>query len=267
MNPPPVMNAIADELLARGACAVWLAGSYARGDAGRYSDIDLGAIYEERPAEKGPRLQRRDGHLVSVAWVTAEQTRASFRDPAQLGAAVPGWRRAVLVRDPGGMGAALQEEAIHWDWDRDLEAACDAWVGAEVEFYAEYAQKIGGCLDRHNPLAAAAHRSLLATRLPLVLSVHRRLLYGGENALLACLADAVGEPWASTQAAALGLGGEDLEASCAAALRLYALAAAEAGPLLDERQRAIIEPAAAGDASTSSGSSSDSPTCGARDHG
>lgn len=245
MSRPAIVNVIADELLSRGARAVWLAGSYARGDAGPHSDIDLGAIYEERPAAMGPRLQRREGHLVSVAWVTAEQTRASFRDPAQLGAAVPGWRHAVLLRDPDGNGAALQEEAIRWEWDEDLEAVCDAWVAAEVEFYAEYAQKIQGCLDRHNRLAAAAHRSLLATRLPLILSVHRRLLYGGENSLLACVSDAAGETWASTQAAALGLEGEDLETSCAAALRLYALAAAEAAPLLDGRQRAIIEPAAA----------------------
>lgn len=79
MNIPVVTELVADELRARGACAVWLAGSYARGEADRYSDLDLGAVFEEQPAEMGPRLERRDGYLISVVWVTAEQTRASFR--------------------------------------------------------------------------------------------------------------------------------------------------------------------------------------------
>ena len=100
----------------RALTAVWLAGSHARADAVSHSDIDIGVIAE--PGD-GPayRLDRRDGHLLSVAWTTAEATRASFDDPAVLGAAVPGWRGAVLLHDPEGIAAALQREAQAWDWE------------------------------------------------------------------------------------------------------------------------------------------------------
>ena len=55
------------------------------------------------------------------------------------------------------------------------------------------------------------------------------------------VADAMGEGWSRTQAAALGLGGESLERTCGAALGLYGLAAEEVAPLLDGRQRAVVE--------------------------
>lgn len=238
---PDIANQVAGELMARGACAVWLAGSYARGDADRHSDIDIGALFQKRPEQPGPRLARRNGYLVSVVWVTAEQTRASFRAPFLLGAAVPGWRRAVILRDPDHSAAALRDEALRWSWDAEIEASCDVWVASQIESLAEYAQKLQGCIDRGKLSAAAAHRSLLATRLPLVLAVHRRLLHDGENDVLGRVAEAVGEPWATEQPAALGLRGESLARSCMAALRLYAIAAAETAAVLDERQRAIVE--------------------------
>ncbi|HET6615323.1 MAG TPA: hypothetical protein VFH62_05505, partial [Dehalococcoidia bacterium] len=55
------------------------------------------------------------------------------------------------------------------------------------------------------------------------------------------VAGAMGEPWASTQRAALSLDGESHEDSARAALRLYALAAAEVRPLLSPRQRQVVD--------------------------
>lgn len=43
------------------------------------------------------------------------------------------------------------------------------------------------------------------------------------------------------QSAVLGLGGESLKRTCAAALRLYGLAAEEVAPLPDGRQVAVME--------------------------
>jgi hypothetical protein len=50
----------------------------------------------------------------------------------------------------------------------------------------------------------------------------------------------MGEEWREAQFIALGLGGEAFEEGCAAALKMYGLAAAEASRLLDERQRRVV---------------------------
>jgi hypothetical protein len=237
-------RAIAGELMREPrALAVWLAGSHARGDAGPYSDLDLGVLAEEAGAGPGYRLSRRDGVLVSVSWGTAERTRASFDDPAVLGAAVPGWRNAVILADPDGVAAALRGVAASWRWTDSREAICNDWVAEQVTGYAEEVQKLLNARERGARPTEAVQRSVLALRLPWIMSVHRRLLYDSENGLWSMVAETIGEPWASTQACALGTSGERFEASSHAALRLYVLAASDARRLLDERQRAVVEPA------------------------
>jgi hypothetical protein len=88
---------------------------------------------------------------------------------------------------------------------------------------------------------ASVQRSLLALRLAPVMALKRRLLYNSENQLWNILARELGAAWTEAQSDALGLGGESVEASCTAALRLFALAADEVRPLLDERQLAVVE--------------------------
>ena len=242
-----VARAVAAELAAEGAHAVWLAGSHARADAVSHaradavshSDIDIGVIAE--PGD-GPayRLDRRDGHLLSVAWTTAEATRASFDDPAVLGAAVPGWRGAVLLHDPEGIAAALQREAQAWDWER-LGDRPHRWVGEQVTGYAEEVHKLVAAMEAGDGWGAAVQRSALALRLAPILSVHHRILYDSEHSLWSLVSEAMGRRWADLQASALAARGEGLAESASAALRLYALAVAEVRPLLDERQSNVVE--------------------------
>ena len=71
------------------------------------------------------------------------------------------------------------------------------------------------------------------------------MLYETENDMWDIVAAAMGAEWTSAQRAALSTNGETLDTSCRAALRLYALAAAEARPLLDRRQRAVVDDAVA----------------------
>lgn len=221
------------------ARAAWLAGSHARGEAGEHSDIDLGLL-ADAGAGPGYRLERRDGYLLSIAWTTVDASRASFDDPALLGAAVAGWRRAVIIRDPDGIAAELKQGALEWDWARAGDRA-DRWVAEQVTGYAEEVHKLVAAVERADGWTTAAQRSVLALRLPVVLSVHLRLLYDSENVLYRLVAEAQGEPWAGTQATAL-VTSEQASASDGwkAALRLYALAADQASTLLDARQEAVV---------------------------
>lgn len=228
-----------DGLVQRGAEVVWLAGSHARGEATRHSDVDLGVI-AKRGAGPGYRLERADGLLLSISWTTAEDTRRSFSNPALLGAAVPGWRRAVLVYDPSSIGAELRDEARRFDWST-VAKECDRWAAEQVTGYGEEVHKLASAIERRDRLAVAVQRNVLAMRLAFVLSVRRRILYDSENALWSLVTKEMGEPWASEQAAALALSAEPLEVSSRAALRLYVIAASEVASLLDARQRLVVD--------------------------
>ena len=222
--------------MACGARAVTLHGSHARGDAHAHSDIDIVAI-GDGPAYE---LSHRRGHLVSVSWYSRAKITRIFGDPALVGSAIPGWREAVILTDPDGVAASLKRHAERWSWD-GMGAACDRWVADEFTGWAEEVHKLAAMLDRNERLGASVQRSVLAIRLAPIVAVHRRILYGSENRLWDLVAGAMGEPWASTQRAALSLDGESHEDSALAALRLYALAADEVRPLLSHRQRQVVD--------------------------
>ncbi len=242
MREPPVTRAkaiaerVARSLADQGARAVALVGSYARGDATAESDVDLAVIGD------GPhyRLELHDGLLVSLGWATAEEQRRRLYDPAYLGTHVPGWRTAIAVYDPEALAAATRQEARDWVWGQ-VEDRCDQWVAESFTGYAEEMQKLAASIKDGERATASVQRSLLALRLAPVMALKRRLLYNSENQLWNILARELGAAWTEAQSDALGLGGESVEASCTAALRLFALAADEVRPLLDERQLAVVE--------------------------
>lgn len=82
---------------------------------------------------------------------------------------------------------------------------------------------------------------MLATRLAIVLSVHRRILYDTEKVLWDLVAAAEGARWREAQSAAFALAGESPDEAAAAALTLYLSASEAADELLDARQRAVVE--------------------------
>lgn len=230
-----VARELARELPAEGAKAVVLFGSWARGDAYPESDLDIGAL------GPGPayRLERRRGFLVSVSWRTPVGWRREFRDPASVGGAIPGWRRAKILHDPRGIAAKLKAEARAWSWAR-LGKRPDAWVAEELTGWAEEVHRLIGGLSLGRVQAAAVQRSVLALRLATVLAVRHRILYDSENRLWDLVAAEMGPRWRRAQAKALGVRRVGFLEGCDAALELFALAAEDVEPLLDHRQRAVV---------------------------
>ena len=227
---------LAERLAEQGARAVVLVGSHARGEASIDSDLDLAVVGE------GPhyRLEAIDDVLVSVGWATEAAQRRRLYEPEYLGTHVPGWREAVVLRDPDDVAASIKREASEWSWER-VENDLGEWVAESVTGHAEEALKLSASLRARRETAAAVQRSLLALRLPAILALRLRILYGSENELCDRVGEALGPAWRDAQSAALGLEGESFEAGCKAALRLFALAVGEVGPLLDDRQRGVVE--------------------------
>ncbi len=225
----------------RGATGVVLTGSHARGEATGRSDLDLVIVGE------GPSYLLRvcDDVLVSESWATEDGHRAEFSHPSEVGSSIPGWRHAHILHDADGAAGRLKEVAQSWRWE-DLGDRADAWVAEALVGFAEEVQKLVASLELGRRLSAAAQRDVLALRLTRVLAVHHRLLYGTENVLWEQIVERMGEEWRQAQAVAFGVDGESLETSCAAALRLFELAADCVAPLLDERQAAVVRHARGG---------------------
>ena len=113
-------------------------------------------------------------------------------------------------------------------------------MAEEITAFAEEIHKLVAALRTEHRATAAVQRSVLALYPAHILAVHRRILYGSENRLWDLVSDAMGEGWREAQSAALGLDGENLEQTCAAAMRLYGIAAEEVAHLLDERQKEVV---------------------------
>ncbi len=233
------MRALAETLAAslaeRGAVAVAVVGSHARGDAGPDSDLDLAVV------GVGPhyRLEAHDTTLVSIGWATEDEQRRRLYDPAWLGTHVTGWREAVAVFDPDGIAESIQAEATAWTWD-GVAAECDRWAADELTGLAEEVLKLRASLREGRVTTASVQRSILSLRLAKLVAVRRRILYGSENGLWDEVSAAVGAEWTAAQRAALGLDGATWESSCHAALDLYAQAVAELATVLDDDQREVI---------------------------
>ncbi len=234
-------NAVAQKLAARlatkGAHAVALVGSVARGDAHEFSDIDLVAI------GNGPRYQLEivDDELVSISWRNTADIREAFEDPFAVGGVVPSWREARMLHDPNGVGASLQRQAHSWSWDA-ISAQCDRAVGAELYEFAEEVYRIVGLRRSGNRRATAALRGSMLWPLVRSMAMHHRILYDSENSVWDLVGNAMGNDWQRDFDIAAGVerGAADL-----AVLSLYRLAATRADRTLTSTQRIVVNAALA----------------------
>lgn len=236
LDAKAIAERLARSLGDQGALAVALVGSHARNDATAESDLDLAVVGE------GPhyRLEVHDGLLVSLGWATAEEQRRRLYDPVYLGTHVTAWREAVLLHDPERVGTLIKHEARAWRWEQ-VSDRVNEWVAESLTGFTEEVHKLVTSLERRQTTLAAVQRSILALRLAPMLALHRRILYGSENRLWDIVAQEMGLAWRDAQAAAFGIGGAGLDDGCKAALRLFAISAHDMMPLLDDRQRAVVE--------------------------
>ena len=221
-------------LMGDGARVTVLTGSHARGDAHPESDLDIRGVGEERPKA----LHRRDEFLVSTSLMTRQATDDAFRDPGEVGEFVPGWRDAIVLFDPDGVGKALKQRAHDWDWAQ--ADSRERWIADQITSQAEEIHTLIGNIDQDQLTGAAAIRSQIVAGLAKLLSVHRQILYGSENELWDLVGRDMGDGFAALQATALGVRSAPLEEACKATFALFELASEETWPSLDERQRAVV---------------------------
>jgi Nucleotidyltransferase domain len=212
-----------------------LTGSHARGDAHPESDLDI-RIVGDGPSSK--ILKRRGEFLISISAQTEDEQRDGFTDPSECAELVPGWRTAIVLVDPTGVAEKLKAAADEWDWSHIDSGEADDYVAEQITTLAEEIHTLIGDIDQDLRPAAAATFSGIATELPPIMTVRRRLLYSSEKELWDRVAEEMGAPWGELQACALGEG--SFEEAAKAAMRLFIIAVDDSIDLFDETQREVV---------------------------
>jgi predicted nucleotidyltransferase len=230
----PLVEDFSRRLVEQGAKATLLTGSHARGQARPDSDVDFFAVGD------GPEgwMELVDGRLVAVYWWSPEEVRRRLMDPESALLTVRSWRDGELIDDPTGVGAELKREAAEWTWEK-IEREADAWVADKLVVWSEYVPKLAAAVAAGRHLDSAALRARLTVQLGELFAVRRRLVEQSENGFWETVAEAGGPDWRNALERALAPAGE--EDAAAAVVELFRVVAQDVEPLLDERQREVVE--------------------------
>jgi hypothetical protein len=224
----PELMDLAAAFDARGIVAVALAGSYARNEAGPYSDVDLirfvaGAA---KPQDDGSHLIH--GRLVVVSSLTSAEVEATFTAPEVTCNMLAGLRTARPLIDRDGAFARISGRAARFRWDAAMQARADRYAGEQLVGWIEEVHKGLEGLRRNDIGRLLNARFGLSWGLSGVVKVQRGVLLSGDNGAWDEINRAVGEGthWVRLRAQAFGISGADgrvpsLQDQVRAGLALY----------------------------------------------
>jgi predicted nucleotidyltransferase len=200
-----------------------LAGSHARGDATRYSDVDL-LRFVSAEADAQKFIQRYvDGALLSLTTYSVERKRADLRLPEEAVWVVPTLRRMRILRDKRGELADLQRNAEMFEW-ASVQAAAHRQLSADFVGWAEEVHKILSGLVRRDESALAYGTISLVLGIVRIMALARGVLIVSENTYFREVGEAVGvdSNWMRYLERTLGVGSAStVDTRAHAALALY----------------------------------------------
>ncbi len=225
---------------------VGMAGSYARGQESKYSDVDFDIFVSKLPEDPYDRytLRNWDGKLASLKCVLLADERLALTDPRRAIWSVPGLRAMKILLDKNGSLLALQQAAQVFDWS-PLQPAADEFAAEEIMVCAEEVHKILSGLARgHESTVLYATWGLVKSMLEAV-AVQRGLMIVSENRYFDLIQDSMGRDskWTRAFRTAWGLdpNASQYQARGAAALTLYRLSAILFDALISSKHRALID--------------------------
>ena len=248
------------ELLAKkfdgpGVKAIALVGSYARGTAGEFSDIDLVRCIEPDAAsalsaDDGSTLI--DGFLVTLASFTAPQIEDWFSRPEVAVTVIAGLRAARPLLDRAGTFEAIWRRAQAFVWNAAMQQKADHWAGQQMAGLIEEVHKGLEGLRRNDTGRLLNSRFGCSWLLSRVVGVQRGILLSGDNGFYAEVGEAVGtdSEWAQLRRAAFGIEpplgiAPTLREQVIAGLRLYVATARLLGPAIEPVYAGLVAQTAA----------------------
>lgn len=232
---------------------VALTGSHARGDATRYSDVDLLRFVDVLPESEAERytLRHREGYLVSISSTTVSAKLEELARPQDAIWTVSGLRQSRILLDRDGSLRRLKQTAAEFTWE-PLRDAADEYASYSVMGYAEEVRKVLGGMLRSDDSAVLYGTLGLGLGLTKAILVQRGVLLESENSYFSQVQDAVGHDsaWARWLRLSVGLDAAPMDrplvkARGVAALRLYEETVMLLQGVLRSEHRDVIENALA----------------------
>lgn len=224
---------------------ITLGGSYARGEATPYSDIDLACFWQEGVRRPPKRFLYRGGKLVSVKMTAASEMRGMLARPQAAILFASGQHRILLDKD--GSVARLLRDIAEFNWET-LQAATNESISIWMMLKAEDVHKILGEFWRGNEPGMAYATFKLVGELTLLAAMRYKLLITSDSTYYNQVEAAAGNASAWTRYHRLTLGLEPtpdgiapVRARGIAALRFYDETLALLRPVMDDERQAIAE--------------------------
>ena len=178
MATPPTLseeflNALVAELDNDDIVGVILGGSYARGEARPYSDVDIACFVRDSVKLPLKRYFYRDGRLVSVAATNATDVRNRLTNPERAILFTAGRRRILLDKD--GSIAQLMQEVDTFSW-QPLQAEANSHVSFNLLLTVELAHKVLNELLSGDELALSYATARLFSWLTQIVAIQRGVL-------------------------------------------------------------------------------------------
>ena len=219
MDLPAELSTKLEDWKTEHTVAFALLGSYARGDAGPYSDVDVVRFVSDDKhddeartflvggTERGTRrreyvntLQNPKRWLVVRSTVTPSQVESWFSEPGQAVNIIVGLRDGRALWDPNGLFAAIQQRAEEFMWTETLQEKADRLAGKELVGWIEEAHKGLEGLRRNDTGRLLNARFGLSWGLAWVMRLHRGVFATSDNTFFS---DVIGEVGPETRWARL----------------------------------------------------------------
>lgn len=242
-----LLQALVAEIDSDEVTAVVLDGSYARGEATRYSDVDFLRLVREESQCQPKRYFYRSSYLISVPTRTIAYYQKSITKPEVAIWVVPSMRECKILLDKENAFAAFQQSLASFRWAA-LQQEANAYASMRLLLFTEYVHKALGTLLGKNELALAYSIEELLFVLTEALAVQRGVLIQRGNSYYSQTQEAAGLDSSWTRYHRMILGLEPLpaylspiEARGIAALRLYQETFQILHDALQPQDRKVIE--------------------------
>ena len=239
------LNALVAELDNDDIVGIILGGSFARGEARPYSDVDIACFVRDAVKLPQKRFFYRSGRLVSVAATNATDIQSRLTNPERAFLFTAGRRRVLLDKD-GSVTRLMQEiDAFNW---QPLAAVASRNANFYLMIAAESAHKVLNELVSGDELALSYAVASLFSQLTLIVAIQRGVLVKSDSTYYRQIEESVGldSTWTRYHRIAAGVdaGSADVPPVVArgiATLHLYQETARLLWSILEPPQREVIE--------------------------
>jgi predicted nucleotidyltransferase len=239
------LHELVQELDHEDIVGITLGGSYARGTATRYSDVDLACFWREGVKPPPKRFLYRQDKLISIKMTSVTEIRQILKQPHSALFFVSTARRLLLDKD-GSVARLLAEiDAFRWE---DLQEAANEQASLWMMLKAEDVQKVLREFEQENAPGLALVITNLVAVLTQLTALCNRTLITNDSTYYQQVQEAAGldSAWTHFHLIATGLeagpaGIIPLRARGIAALHLYHETLVFAGPVMQTEHRAIAE--------------------------